>query len=70
MFLIKKLKVGLQLNFPMFMANIIRILLSWDEEPLACYLTAFYKISLDENIIEKAVKQHHFEWLKYIWAFE
>ena len=32
-------------------------------------MIAFYKISLDESIIEKATEQH-FKFLKFVWAFK
>ena len=64
-----KIKVGFQLRFPHFMADIIRLLLYREEEDLACYLTAFYEIMLQEDIIDRAVKTSKFNWLKYLWAF-
>lgn len=66
----RKIKVGLQLNFPIFMSNIVSILLFRGEEKLACYLTAFYKISPDIKLFEKAVIRGQYEWLKYCWAFK
>lgn len=54
----------------MLMANIIRILLSRDEEDLACYLTAFYEITLDDKIVRRAVKNSNYKWLMFVWAFD
>ena len=52
------------------MGNIIRILLYRDEEKLACYLTAYYEVTLDLNMYIDALKNNHFEWLNYLWIFE
>lgn len=52
------------------MANIIRILLFRGEEDLACYLTAFYEITLDSSIIKLAVHKKNYRWLQFVWAFK
>jgi len=52
------------------MANIIRILLYRKEEDLACYLTAFYNIHLDQKLIKQAVHGKFYKWLKFVWAFD
>jgi hypothetical protein len=52
------------------MANIIRILLYMDEEPLACYLTAFYEINIDKAMIQNAIIRNNYQWLNYLWVFE
>lgn len=67
---IRKVKVGLQLNFPFFMAKVLKILLFRDEEALGCYLTAFYRLSLDEEMINQAIDEDYFLWLNYLWAFK
>lgn len=67
---LRKIKVGFQARFPTLMANIIRILLYKKEEKLACYLTAFYEISLDEELLQSAVNNGYYEWLNYVWAFK
>ena len=44
------LKTSLQLRFPYLMANVVKMLLMQqpeDEEELACFLTAFYKLEID-----------------------
>ena len=46
-----KLKKGFRLNFPVLMSNILKVLLFRDEEPLACLLTAYYEISVDQEMI-------------------
>lgn len=52
------------------MQNIIKILLFKDEEKVACILTAFYELSLDEDMIFKAIENRHMAWLQYVWAFK
>jgi hypothetical protein len=63
------LKNALRLRFPQFMASIIKILLYRDEIKLACFLTSYYELSLDEDLIIQAIEQKQFEWLNYVWAF-
>mmetsp|Transcript_13249 Transcript_13249/g.20707 ORF Transcript_13249/g.20707 Transcript_13249/m.20707 type:complete len:228 (+) Transcript_13249:970-1653(+) len=52
------------------MANILKILLYREEEGLACFLTAFYEVSLDEIMIKQAIENDHFVWLNYVWVFQ
>ena len=51
------------------MANIVKILLYRDETKLACFLTAYYELAVDEEMIIYAIEQKEFEWLSYVWAF-
>ena len=51
------------------MANIIKVLLFKKEEKLACLLTSYYELSLDEESYYQAVEGKKFEWLKFVWAF-
>lgn len=52
------------------MGNIIKILLSKNEEPLACYLTGFYEIYIDTTMLENAIRKNHYVWLNYLWVFK
>ena len=45
-----RLKRGLRLRFPLFMANIVKILLYRDEQKLACLLTAYFELALDKEM--------------------
>jgi len=65
----QQLKKGFRLRFPVFMANILKILLYRGEEKLACLLTAYYEISLDEEMIFTAVENKQYAWLNFVWAF-
>jgi hypothetical protein len=51
------------------MSNIVRILLYRSEIGLACTLTAYYEVALDEEMIFSAFDHKYFEWLSYVWAF-
>jgi hypothetical protein len=52
------------------MQNILKIILFKGEERLACILTATYEISLEEEMIFKAIEYRHIHWLMYVWAFQ
>lgn len=40
------IKDAFRLRFPVFCTNILKILLHREEENLACFLTAYYEVSL------------------------
>ena len=65
----QKLKNAFRLFFPCLMANIIKVLLCKNEEKLACLLTSYYELSLDEESYYQAVEGKKFGWLKFVWAF-
>ena len=44
---LRKIKVGFQLRFPSLMTEMIQLLLFKNEVNLACYLTAFYELSIN-----------------------
>lgn len=52
------------------MTEIIQLLLFKDEVDLACYLTSFYELSINQSILELAIERKHHKWINYIWAFE
>ena len=52
------------------MANIVRVLLFLGEEPLACYLSTFYKCHFELDMIYSAIERSHYEWLNYLWVFD
>jgi len=51
------------------MANIIKILLYKKEEYLACLLTAYYEISIEDTYYYTAVENKNFKGLEFVWAF-
>lgn len=52
------------------MSDIIKILFFKEEEDLACYLTAFYNVHVDEQLIEHAIVQNQYKWLNFVWVFK
>ena len=64
-----RLRAALRLRFPQFAANIIKIFLYRGEEKLACMLTAYYEISIDEEMYLMAIENGNFDWLNYVYAF-
>ena len=66
---LERLKTKLRFKFPSLMANIVLILLHKGEEDLACFLTAYYELGLEESAILYAIDKGYFKWLDYVWAF-
>ena len=66
---IMKLKLGLQLRFPMFCSDIIKILLYRKEMDLACYMTAFYNLWIEKELVINAVEFRWLRWVQYVFAF-
>ena len=64
-----KLKTQFRLHFPVLMSNILKVLLFNEEERLACLLTAYYEVALEQEMIYQAVCNERFKWLNYVWAF-
>lgn len=64
-----KLKNLFRIHFPCLMANIVKILLYKKEENLACLLTAYYEISIEDTYYYTAVENKNFKWLEFVWAF-
>lgn len=52
---LERLKTKLRFKFPCLMANIVQILLHRREESLACFLTAYYELALEESTILYAI---------------
>jgi hypothetical protein len=50
------------------MSKILRIIMNWQEEKLACIITIEYEIILDEEMLFNAVEKEQFNWLFYLWA--
>ena len=51
------------------MANIAKILLFKKEEKLACLLTSYYELSIQDEAYYSAVQNKNFKWLEFVWAF-
>ena len=65
-----RLKSSLRLRFPVLMANLIKICLYKGEEKLACHLTNFYEIAIDEELLIRAVETKQFQWIKHVWVMK
>jgi hypothetical protein len=51
------------------MTNILKIALQKGEERLACIITAYYNISVKEDMIGRALINGNFDWLMFLFAF-
>lgn len=51
------------------MTNILKIALQKEEEKIACVITAYYEIDLQEEMIIRAITNNNYQWLMYVWAF-
>lgn len=52
------------------MTNVLKISLQKDEEKLACVITAYYEVALEEELIIRALTSENYEWLFFLWAFD
>jgi hypothetical protein len=52
------------------MTNVLKIALQLEEEALACLITAYYEVNVEQEMIIKALSMDNFQWLKFLWAFE
>ena len=66
---IQKIKAGFQLRFPRWNAIMLQILLFKEEIDLACFLTSYYEVAIDEVMYIEAIWSDHYDWLKYVWNF-
>lgn len=64
------LKNIFRVNFCMLMTSILKILLNKNEEKLACLMTTYYQLALDDDMICRAIEHQHYEWLQYVWVFK
>ena len=65
-----RLKIEFRTKCPYFITPLTKLLLSKEEEKLACLVIAYYEISLEQDMIINSVTLENFEWLFYVWAFE
>jgi hypothetical protein len=52
------------------MTNVLKIALQKEEEKLACIITAYYEIALEEEMIIRALSSPSYRWLLFVWAFD
>jgi hypothetical protein len=52
------------------MTNVLKIALQKEEEKLACIIIAYYEVTIEQEIIIKALSMDNYLMLQYLWAFE
>lgn len=52
-----------------FSTNVLRVALNFKEEKIASTLISYYKCSLDERMICRAIKTGQMDFLYCVWAF-
>ncbi len=65
-----KVRVSFRFKFQNLMTNVLKIALQLEEEALACLITAYYEVNVEQEMIIKALSMDNFQWLKFLWAFE
>ena len=63
-------KISFRMKFQNLMTNVLKIALQKDEEKLACIITAYYEIALEEEMIVRAIALGNYKWLQFAWAFD
>lgn len=66
---LNEVKAILREEFPTFMGNLLRIALDKDEEVLAQIIIAYYKCSVDEELLTKAVQKDRLNFLYFMFGF-
>jgi len=62
-----KIRYYLQTGAPVFMGNILMLLVRAGEQLLSCILIKFYKICISEDHIKKVIAKDQYMVLKYLW---
>lgn len=52
------------------MSNILKIALQKEEEMLACIITAYYEVVIEQEMLIKALSTDNYTWLKFVWSFD
>ena len=52
------------------MTNVLKIALLKEEETLACIITAYYEVILEEEMIIRAMTNENYTWMMFVFAFE
>lgn len=68
--MVVSLKSSFRVRFPLLMTDILKIILFKNDEKLACLLTAFYEIAIDDDMLFRALEKNNFIWLQYVWSFK
>jgi hypothetical protein len=68
--MLMRVKYSFRTKFENVLTNILKIALSKDEERVACMITAYYEINLDEEMLITALATEQYEWLKFVFGFQ
>lgn len=52
------------------MTNVLKIALQKEEEVLACVITGYYEVIVEQEMIIKALSMDNYKWLFFLWGFE
>jgi hypothetical protein len=52
------------------MANVCKILLYRNEEPLACLLVSYFEVAFDRDMYRMSIDNKFFQFLKYTFVFK
>ena len=65
-----KVKATFRTKFANLMTNVLKIALQKEEEKLACIITAYYEVTIEQEMLIKALSMDNYEWLLFLWAFQ
>lgn len=63
------MKKSFRAKFLNLMTNILKIALQKEEELIACIITAYYEVTLEQEMLIKALSMDNFKWLQFLYAF-
>lgn len=64
-----RVKATFRTKFANLMTNVLKIALQKEEEKLACIITAYYEVTIEQEMLIKALSMDNYEWLLFLWAF-
>jgi hypothetical protein len=67
---LQEVKKSFRTKFQNLMTNILKIALQKEEEMLACIITAYYEVIIEQEMLIKALSMDNFRWLQFLWAFQ
>lgn len=64
------MKQAFRLKFQNLMTNVLKIALQKEEEKLSCIIIAYYEVTIEQEMIIKALSMDNYLMLQYLWAFD
>jgi len=58
-----QVKASFRDKFQNLMTNILKIALQKEEELLACIITAYYEVIVEQEMVIKALSMDNYQWL-------